>query len=196
MKKILKLSLCLLLALSLVIPINAHAKIKSTLNHSKLVITTGETTRLRVSNFKKGVKWNTSNKDIVTVSKNGKVTGVWFGKATVYAKVDNKKVLKCKVRVLASTTWFQDGYKDGYHYRVSDNEVSIMNISKRKARVGIYVDNVKYGTFYVKRKGKKYTFVNAGKYGISGTIKVSKKKCVLKLKNKGIYEFNGWWDAA
>ena len=71
-----------------------------------------------------------------------------------------------------------------------------MNISKRKARVGIYVDNVKYGTFYVKRKGKKYTFVNAGKYGISGTIKVSKKKCVLKLKNKGIYEFNGWWDAA
>ena len=69
MKKILKLSLCLLLALSLVIPINAHAKIKSTLNHSKLVITTGETTRLRVSNFKKGVKWNTSNKDIVTVSK-------------------------------------------------------------------------------------------------------------------------------
>lgn len=196
MKRIFRFSLCLLIVLSLIVPVNVQAKAKSTLNHTKLVMTAGEIARLRVSNFRKGVKWSTSNKDIVKVSKNGKVTAVWFGTATVYAKVDNKKVLKCKVRVLAQTTWFQDEYKDGYYSHVSDNAVSIMNISKKKARVGIYVDNTKYGTFYVKRKGKKYSFKNAGKYGISGTIKVSKTKCTLKIKNKGTYKFNSWWDAA
>ena len=47
---------------------------------------------------KKKVKWSSSNKAVVTVSKNGTVKAKKVGKATVTAKVGKKK-LRCKVTV-------------------------------------------------------------------------------------------------
>ena len=60
---------------------------------------------LKVKGTKKAVKWSSSNKKIVVVSKKGKITAKKAGTATVYAKVASKK-LKCKVSVRALTKYW------------------------------------------------------------------------------------------
>lgn len=44
------------------------------------------------------MKWSSNKKKVAKVNKNGKITGVKAGKATITAKVDGK-TLKCKVTV-------------------------------------------------------------------------------------------------
>lgn len=73
------------------------------LNTSTLTLKNIRIYQLKVKNTKKKVKWSSSNKNIVTVSSNGKVTAVKKGTAYVYAKISNKK-LKCKVKVLTTGT--------------------------------------------------------------------------------------------
>lgn len=58
----------------------------------------GKTATLSVSGTKQTIKWSSSDKNIAKVNKNGKVTAVAKGKATITAKVDGKK-LKCTVYV-------------------------------------------------------------------------------------------------
>lgn len=58
----------------------------------------GKTATLSVSGTKQTVKWSSSDKSIAKVNKNGKVTAVAKGKATITAKVDGKK-LKCTIYV-------------------------------------------------------------------------------------------------
>lgn len=70
------------------------------LNKKSVTLTAGDSTVLKVKGTKKSVKWTSSNKKIVTVTKKGKVTAKKPGSATVYAKVAGKK-LKCKVTVKA-----------------------------------------------------------------------------------------------
>ena len=59
-----------------------------------------ESKKLSVKNNKKKkkVKWSSSDKSVVTVSKNGKINAKKIGKAVITAKVGKKK-LKCKVSV-------------------------------------------------------------------------------------------------
>ena len=72
---------------------------KPVMNKTKVSIYNGYTYQLKLSNAKASqIKWSTSNKKIAKVDKNGKVTGVKKGTATITAKVANQS-FKCKVTV-------------------------------------------------------------------------------------------------
>ncbi len=84
--------------------INASAsnKVKNiTLSRNSLTVEIGKSKKLTVvlkPTLKgKKITWNSNNKNVAFV-KNGKVTGVSVGTATITAKVDGKKA-KCKVKV-------------------------------------------------------------------------------------------------
>ena len=73
------------------------AKIR--LNKTKVTIKVGQTYKLKVKGTKKKVKWTSSKKSVVSVSKKGKIKGKKKGKAIITARVGKKK-LKCKVKVV------------------------------------------------------------------------------------------------
>ena len=83
---------------------------KVKLNATKLTLYVGETFNLKVTGTKQKVKWSSSNKEVVTVNKKGKVSAKGKGKATITAKVGNKKY-KCNVTVkeITSKTVFGNG---------------------------------------------------------------------------------------
>lgn len=78
-------------------PSETKAAGKVKLNKSKLVLAMDSTYKLEVKNTSKKVTWSTANKKIVKV-KDGVLTPVSVGTATVAAKVDGKKYT-CKVTV-------------------------------------------------------------------------------------------------
>lgn len=78
------------------------------LSKSKVSVIAGSTTTLKVKKAKKKVKWSTSNKKVVKITKtsgkkkeNATVQGLKKGSAVVTAKVGKQK-LKCKVKVQAN----------------------------------------------------------------------------------------------
>ncbi len=70
---------------------NVNASGKVTINKKTATLTEGESIQLKIKNTKKTVKWSSSNKNVATVTKKGKVTAKKAGKATITAKVGNKK---------------------------------------------------------------------------------------------------------
>lgn len=88
----------LVISMSCMSAMNVSAAQKVKLNKKKVTIYVGKTTTLKLKNNKKKIKWSTSNKKVATVSKKGKVKGKKAGKATITAKVGEKKY-KCKVTV-------------------------------------------------------------------------------------------------
>ena len=93
----------LVLILSLVITSTVTASAATTkINKKKASLNEGYTITLKVSNTSKKVTWTTSSKKIATVKSTGtktaKVTGKTPGKATITAKVGDKKY-KCVVTV-------------------------------------------------------------------------------------------------
>lgn len=89
-----------ILFISLLMPMGVHAA-SVKLNKKSVTLEAGKTTTLSVKGTKKKVTWFSSNKKVVTVSKAGKLSAKKKGKATIWAKVKNKK-LKCKVTVKAA----------------------------------------------------------------------------------------------
>jgi expansin (peptidoglycan-binding protein) len=90
-----------MLAFILAVPSTAQAK--AALNKKNVTLTVGKSITLKMKGTKKKVKWSTSNKKVVTVSKKGKVKAKKVGKATVTAKIGKKKY-KCKIKVLKKST--------------------------------------------------------------------------------------------
>lgn len=70
------------------------------LNKTSVTIVKGCNTGLRLTGSSKSVKWSSSNKKVAAVSAGGTVKGKSPGKATVTAKVKQKKY-KCRVTVTA-----------------------------------------------------------------------------------------------
>lgn len=95
-KKLLPLMLILMLILGISMPANAAANPR--LNSTKKVLYVGKISQLKVVNWKKAVKWSSSNNKVVKVSSKGKITAVKTGTATVKARIA-KKTLTCKVTV-------------------------------------------------------------------------------------------------
>lgn len=82
-------------------PMSTNAKKVVKLNKSKLTLQTGKTSKLKLKNTKKKVKWSSKNKKIATVSRKGVVKAVSVGKTTITAK-SGKKKYSCKVTVVMS----------------------------------------------------------------------------------------------
>jgi hypothetical protein len=104
MKKVRKYSFLLtLIALLLMMAIPAQAA-KVKLNKSSLTLYTPQKYSLKLENVKSSkVKWSSSNKSVVTVSKKGKLRAKKAGKATITAKAKVKgktKKYKCSVVVI------------------------------------------------------------------------------------------------
>lgn len=90
--------LALIIALGVTAPSVSAAAPK--LNKTKVTLTVGKSTTLKLNNAPKGKKvtWCTSNKKIAAVSQKGKVTAKKAGAATITAKAAKKKYT-CKVTV-------------------------------------------------------------------------------------------------
>lgn len=78
------------------VPVFAASAVK--LNKTKLTLKKGQTYQLKLSPDQKKVKWSSSKKNVVSVSKKGKLTAKKAGNATITAKVGKKKYT-CKVTV-------------------------------------------------------------------------------------------------
>lgn len=68
------------------------------LNKTKVTIYEGETYKLKISGYKKSVKWSTSNEYVATVDKTGKITAHNQGTVYISTKINNK-TYKCYVTV-------------------------------------------------------------------------------------------------
>lgn len=160
--KHLKRLLYILVTIFILLPADSYAAAPK-LNHTNLNISTADNVTLKVLNTKKKVTWSSSNKDVVKVSQNGKLTAGWVGEATISAKVGNK-TLKCNVNVLNEDHW-STGENGEYGF-------SIMPITKTKARVEFYVykNGKAYssGNLTAKYKDGFYLFTRQGKYNITG----------------------------
>lgn len=66
--------------------------------HSSLLVK-GKTTKLKLKNYNKSIKWKTTNKKVATVSSSGKVRGKKIGTAVIYTIVDRNYV-GCAVSVV------------------------------------------------------------------------------------------------
>jgi hypothetical protein len=99
MTKALALALTVALTATMTPSANVEAaKKKARLNKTKATLFVGDTIKLKVKNVKGKVKWKSSNEKVAKVSKKGAVKAIKSGKATITAKVGNKK-FKCKVKV-------------------------------------------------------------------------------------------------
>ena len=91
-KKIIVLTLCMALVVgSFQTNVMAKRTPKPKLNKKNITIMMGKTSRLKLKNNKKKVKWRSLNKKIATVTKKGLVKGKSEGKTTIVAKVGKKK---------------------------------------------------------------------------------------------------------
>ena len=99
-KKLTSFVMMIVLTVALFVPVIQVSAASVGLNKTKIVIVVGQKYRLTLNGTKKAPTWKTSNKKVVTVKKDGSVTGVSKGTANVTATL-GKKTYKCKVIVEA-----------------------------------------------------------------------------------------------
>lgn len=94
--------LALMMVFSIFPATQVNAATKPKLSKTKITMTVGQSKKLKVKGISKKrakrIKWKSSKKKVVTVTKTGKIKARKAGKATITAKVGKKK-LKCKVVV-------------------------------------------------------------------------------------------------
>jgi predicted extracellular nuclease len=113
-----------------------EASSKPKLNKTSMVMTVGETAKLKLKNSTEDdVKWSSTKKSIATVSKTGKVKAKKEGNTTIVATYKDKKY-KCKVTVNAAeeatekaeTVWISATGKK-YHTKVDCGNINENNAS-------------------------------------------------------------------
>lgn len=105
-RKICKQTFAWVLALMMIFSVfpatQVNAATKPKLSKTRITMTVGQSKKLKVRGISKKrakrIKWKSSKKKVVTVTKTGKIKARKAGKATITAKVGKKK-LKCKVVV-------------------------------------------------------------------------------------------------
>lgn len=117
------------------------------ISQTKATITAGFTKKLSVTGAKVK-KWSSSKKTVATVDSKGKVTAKKAGKATISAKLDNDKTVKCTVTVKANKfTYKKPTTSDVYSGNAAMSVYSMSYDAKGnlviKAR---YVNNTSYKT--------------------------------------------------
>lgn len=84
----------------MMLPVTANAATR--LNRKKVTLKAGKTVQLKVKGTRTKVRWSSSNKKVATVSSKGKVKARKAGKATITAKVGNRKY-RCRITVKTRT---------------------------------------------------------------------------------------------
>ena len=94
--------LALMMIFSVFPATQVNAATKPKLSKTKITMTVGQSKKLKVKGISnkraKRIKWKSSKKKVVTVTKTGKLKARKAGKAVITAKIGKKK-LKCKVTV-------------------------------------------------------------------------------------------------
>ena len=94
--------LALMMVFSIFPATQVNAATKPKLSKTKITMTVGQSKKLKVKGISKKrakrIKWKSSKKKVVTVTKTGKIKARKAGKAVITAKIGKKK-LKCKVVV-------------------------------------------------------------------------------------------------
>ena len=123
--------LCVALSAMMLLPaVPIHAKQNTTINKTFITLPKKNSYTLKIKGTKKKVKWSSSKKKVVAVTKSGKVIAKKSGTAYITAKV-NGQTLKCEVSVrshksITNKLWdaydwqcediWNNGYCDIYHY--------------------------------------------------------------------------------
>jgi uncharacterized protein YjdB len=97
-KKKIAIVLTLILSISMIPTMDVSAAKKVKLSRTTVTIYVGKTVTLKLKNNKNKVRWSSSNRNIATVTKKGKVKGKKAGKTTITAKVGKKKY-RCRVTI-------------------------------------------------------------------------------------------------
>ena len=202
MKSVIKKSITTIvifvMALTLVMPMQAQAARKVKLNKTKAVLTITDKKRspavqLKVTGTSKKAVWTTSNKTIATVSKTGKVTAKKKGSVKITAKVSGRKYT-CKVTIADKRT------------RLNKTSVSLtMTDKKRSPAVQLKVTGTSKKAVWKTSNKKVATVSKNGKVTAKkkGTAVVSAKvnnrtykcKVIVKDIHKHDYRFSSGWES-
>ena len=146
------------------------AMAKERINKKKIVILKGQSVTLSVLETKKKVRWSSSDKKVVSVSKKGKINGKAIGKAIVYAKTSNG-IYKCKVTV-------EDPKLSAKKITLKVNETRQIELIGTTQKITWSSNNNKIAK--VTKKGK-IKGINKGKTKVIATIGKKKFECTVKV---------------
>lgn len=174
-KSILKIILIFIIILSgmLVISNKSYAAVK--ISSKSIIRAKGTTYILKVNGTKKKAIWYSSNRNVATVDKNGRVTVIKKGTAVITAKIGSKKY-KCTVKAVnpkiskRSKTIIKG---KTYDLKVSGTSSKVTWSSSNKSIAK------------VNSKGK-VTAVKKGTATITSKVNGKKLYCTINVVNKGI----------
>lgn len=195
LKKILSIFLAIVLLLSSTALLNSESVNAASLklNKTKITLVAGKSANLKVSGTNKKVKWSTSEKTIVTVSQEGKVTGKNAGTATITAKV-GKQSLQCKVTVRATLNRTTATIAKNGSIKLSLKGAIVKSFNSSNKKIATVS---KEGKVVAKRKGKAtitVVDVNGKKYICKITVEdpsLNKKSVTLQIKQSYRLKLNG-----
>ncbi len=134
------------------------------LNKSKTTVYIGKSTTLKIKGTGKKVRWISSNKNIATISKKGKVTGKKSGQVTITAKVGSRRYicnitvkkpqLSCKKKTLRVGKSFSIKMKGASvkEWTSSDESIVVVNqkgkVTAKQVGIGIITCRTKDEKFY------------------------------------------------
>lgn len=148
------LFVCCLVAATLAFPMRTSAATPK-LNYTKVTLCRYHSVQLKLKNASGKVTWKSSDKNVATVTKEGKVTAVSGGTAQISAKY-NKKTYQCKVTVKeygAETQYAAYGYRALTKLIPSIEDLKIKHIYQ-----GSFVSNIRFACFecsFTDKSGKK-----------------------------------------
>ena len=148
---------------------------KKTLN-----LTSGESTTLKLKGTTQKIKWNSSNKSVVTVNSKGKVVAKSAGTATVTATV-LKKTYKCEVTVKSPDTQTPDTEADNAPNDTSDST----DDAEDNQTPSDTTDDVIDSYVYISPTGSKYhSKANCGSMNPSNAVKMTEQQAISKGYSK------------
>ena len=132
MKKTVRNVICFICILTLLTSLSSISVSAATvkMNYETVVLCKGKTKQLKLKGYKKTVKWKSSNKKAVPVSKKGKIKGKKIGVATITA-------IACKKKYRSYVLVTKHKYKDG----------KCIYCGKNNGKSGSGIDGIKSGTY-------------------------------------------------
>ena len=163
------------------------------LNYTKVTLCRYHSVQLKLRNISRKVTWKSTDKNIATVTKKGKVTAISAGTTTITAKY-NKKTYQCKVTVKDYGTETQYA---AYGYRALTKQISnIKDLKIKHIYQGSFVSNIPFACFecsFTDKSGKKknawvYIFEQEQPSTSCYTMQTGfyENNLVIKFENKGM----------